>query len=120
MKWICNINGIIELVAGLVLIMRPDLLFNVGPETAPHTLVAVKFFGVMGAAFGGISIVLGRFLEDQFVLGRVSLIIILYHLLISFQCYGAYFGGYLPNLGAFGVHMVLAVFFVVIYLRSKK
>ncbi|MBK8622919.1 MAG: hypothetical protein IPN79_14480 [Saprospiraceae bacterium] len=120
MKWICNINGVIELITGMVLIMRPDLLFDGGPETAPHTLVAVKFFGVMGAAFGGISLVLGRFLNEPFVMGRVSLIIIMYHLLISFQCYGAYYGGYLPNLGAFGVHLTLAVFFVILYLRSKK
>ncbi|MFZ1704904.1 MAG: hypothetical protein WAT79_11200 [Saprospiraceae bacterium] len=119
MKRIFLLNGIIECLVGLIFIVRPETLF-IGGAIETKALFITKMFGMLAMSFGGLSLVIARHGNEEKLYQFSALIIIVYHLLIAFQSYGVFVGGMLPNLGPFYLHLVLALLFVILYLKNKK
>lgn len=119
MKRILFFNGIIESLAGIVLMIRPDLLFS-GKETGAMGLVVIKLYSILALAFGGLSLIISKHGQGENMFRFSALVVIVFHLLIGFQCYGAYAGGLMPNIGAAVVHLVISVIFGGLFLQAKK
>jgi hypothetical protein len=119
MKTIFLINGIIQSIAGIILFLRPDLLF-LSETNSPSTLVILKMYAILSLAFGGLCLVIGKNGTEYNMLKSGALIIMLFHLLISFQSYGAYMGGYLPNMGAFGFHLTIAIISALLFMKNRQ
>lgn len=117
MKWIFIINGWVEIIAGLALILRPDLL---GMNDHPATIIMIKLYGILALAFGMLSLLTGRFGEHEKLIHLGSLVIIGFHLFLAFQIYGASRGGYWEGDAPFISHLVLAILFGALFLKHRK
>jgi|SRR5690606_20279452 len=117
MKWIFNINGWVEILAGLALILQPDIL---ALQDSPATIIALKLYGILALAFGMLSLLVGRFGEHEKLIHLGVLTIIGFHLFLAFQIYGASRGGYWNGDAPFIMHLVLAVFFGALFLKHRK
>jgi len=107
----------VEILAGVVLSFRPELLLmNENPEM--QGLVLAKIYGVLAFCFGLISHLLYKNYVPTKVFQHLALVITLFHFLISLQMYGAYNSDLTPHLGAFALHLLLALLFVFIYMRN--
>lgn len=119
MKRILLFNGIIETLAGIILMIRPDMLFS-GKETGAMAIVVIKLYSILALAFGGLSLMISRHGEGEKLLRFSALVVTVFHFLIGFQCYGAYAGGFMSNIGAAVVHLVISVIFAGLFLQDKK
>jgi hypothetical protein len=117
MKKILLIQGIVEMIAGVVLIFRPDLLLMSDGQVV-ETLIVAKLYGILALTFGVISLLLCRVFEYNDTFKKILLMIMLFHLMVAFQLYAAYNQGATPNLGAFGLHMILAFLLFGAYMRD--
>ncbi|MBK6365440.1 MAG: hypothetical protein IPL63_11980 [Saprospiraceae bacterium] len=119
MKYIFFINGMIQMIAGIVLFLKPGLLFT-DVTNSVSTMVILKMYAILSMAFGGICLVIGKNGNEYNLLKSGALIIMMFHLIIAFQSYGAYIGGYLPNMGAFGFHLTTAIILTILFLRNRE
>ena len=117
MKKILLLQGIIEMIAGVLLIFKPDLLL-MSEGQVMETLIVAKLYGILALTFGVISFLLCRVFEYNDTFKKIFLMIIFFHLMVAFQLYAAYNQGNTPNLGAFGLHMVLAFLLFGAYMKD--
>ena len=117
MKKILLLQGVIEMIAGVVLIFRPDLLLMNDGQVL-ETLVVAKLYGILALTFGVISFMLCRVFEYNDTFKKIVLMIMFFHLMVAFQLYAAYNQGNTPNLGAFGLHIVLAFLLFGAYMKD--
>ncbi len=117
MKKILLLQGIIEMIAGVVLIFKPDLLL-MSEGQVMETLIVAKLYGILALTFGVISFLLCRVFEYNDTFKKIFLMIIFFHLMVAFQMYAAYNQGNTPNLVAFGLHMVLAFLLFGAYMKD--
>lgn len=114
---ILKINGIVEMLAGLVLIFSPNiLLMQENIELAAVSLS--KLYGILAFFFGLISYLFSTQFEYNQVYKRIILSIITFHFVISLYLYGLFSQGLLGHPGAVIVHFVVAVAFIVLYFRE--
>ena len=81
-----------------------------------ETLIVAKLYGILALTFGAISFMLYRTFRYTDTIKKIVLMIMFFHVMVSFQMYAAYTQGTIPNLGAFGLHMLLALLFFVAYM----
>ena len=62
MKKVLLIQAIIEMIAGVVLIFRPDLLLMSDGQVL-ETLIVAKLYGILALTFGVISLMISRVFE---------------------------------------------------------
>lgn len=117
MKNMFLVHSVIEILAGIILIIRPSFLLMIsGPEL--ETIVVSKLYGVLALAFGSVCFVLYRMFNYSELYKKIALMIMFFHLMISFQMYAAFTQEVVSNLGAFGLHMILAVLFFGTYMNE--
>lgn len=118
-KYILLLHTIIELAGGLVLIFRPETLMLSEALTLPVGSV-IKLFGVAVVCIGVLSLLMyQRFSYSE----RDKLAVLLfmgYHMIQGFQCYGMYTAQVMENMGAFTLHMTLALFFLIAYMKESQ
>jgi len=119
MKKLLLAHAIIEMIGGVVLIFRPDLFLMVPDQTA-ETLTVAKMYGIGAFTFGVVSYLLFKNFSFSDFYRRIILTIMAFHLMIAFQCYGAYTTEVIANLGAFGLHIGMAILFLIFYMNSAK
>lgn len=117
MKKILLLQSIIEIVAGVILIFKPELLLMSDGQVV-ETLIVAKLYGILALTFGVVSFMLCRLFEYNDTFKKIVLMIMLFHVMIAFQMYAAYNQGSIPNLGAFGLHMVLAFLLFGAYMKD--
>lgn len=117
MKKVLLVHSIIEIIAGIVLVFRPDLLLMSDGQVL-ETMVVVKLYGILALTFGVVSFMLYKVFQYSDTFKKITLMIMFFHLMVSFQMYAAYSQGTIPNLGAFGLHMLLAVLFFGAYMNE--
>lgn len=115
MKKVLLVHSLIEIIAGIILIFSPDLLL-MSDDQALETLIVAKLYGILALTFGAISFMLYKTFRYTDTLKKIILMIMFFHVMVSFQMYAAYSQGTIPNLGAFGIHMIIAVLFFVSYM----
>lgn len=117
MKKILLLQAIIEMIAGVVLIFKPDLLLMSDGQVV-ETLIVAKLYGILALTFGVVSFMLCRVFEYNDTFKKIVLMIMLFHVMVAFQMYAAYNQATIPNLGAFGLHMVLAFLLFGAYMKD--
>ncbi|MFT6335938.1 MAG: hypothetical protein ACI86M_002691 [Saprospiraceae bacterium] len=117
MKKILLLQAIIEMVAGVVLIFRPDLLLMSEGQVL-ETLIVAKLYGILALTFGVVSFMLCRVFEYNDTFKKIILMIMFFHVMIAFQMYAAYNQATISNLGAFGLHMILAFLLFGAYMKE--
>lgn len=117
MHWIFRINGIVETLAGLVLILRPDL---VPVQQSAAALIVIKMYGILALAFGMLSLAISKYADQEKLMIQGSLIVSGFHLFLSFQLYGAAQSGHWNQSGPFIFHLTLAIVFILLFLKNRK
>jgi len=117
MKKLILLHAAIEMIAGVLFVFRPDwILMTSGQEVS--TLFIAKMFGIIMFTFGGICFFLYNLFEYNNIFKKVIMLIMAYHLMIALQMYTGFNQDLVPNLGPFGVHIILAVLFGIGYMRE--
>lgn len=117
MKYILKINGIVELLAGLLIVFNPNwLLLQESIELSALSLA--KLYGILAFFFGLISYLLSTEFVFNPLYKRIILAVITFHLLVSLYLYGLYGQGVLTHIGAAAFHLFLAVLFLVLYFKE--
>lgn len=118
-KKLLLIHAIIEMVAGVIFIFKPEwILQSSGQEV--ETLIIAKIYAILMFTFGVICYLLYKIFEYNDIFKRIILVIMAFHLMVAFQMYAAFQNGNTPNLGAFGLHLILALLFLVGYMRKPE
>ncbi|MFT4537015.1 MAG: hypothetical protein ACJA1A_003358 [Saprospiraceae bacterium] len=117
MKKILLLQAIIEIIAGVVIIFKPDLLLMSEGQVV-ETLIVAKLYGILALTFGVVCLMLCRVYEYNDTFKKIVLMVMFFHLMVAFQMYAAYNQGAIPNLGAFGLHMILAVLLFGAYMKN--
>lgn len=119
MKKLLLIHALVEMIAGVVFIMNPELiLMSSGQELS--TIIIAKIYAILMFTFGVICYQLYKVFEFNDAYKKIVLVIMAFHMMVAFQMYGAYAQGVTPNLGAFGLHSILAVLFLLGYMRDPN
>jgi hypothetical protein len=117
MRNILLFHGLLESIAGFLLIFNPQwLLYHAQPEL--QGIVTAKLYGIMIFGFGLISYLLSKSFEYNQMYKQICLVVITLHLIIGLYMYGVYQQGVTPHPGAAILHLTLAIIFLVIYLRN--
>jgi len=98
----------IEIIGGLVLLFRPDMLMLTEPLTATSAAV-IKLFALLIFTFGLASVLLYQRFDYDVWSKKIVLLVMAYHFAQALQCYSMYNEGLLANVGAFSLHMGLAL-----------
>ncbi len=117
MKKLFLFHSIVEMIGGVLLIFRPDLLL-MSDGQAVELIIVSKLYGTLALTFGIISFLLYKVFQYSDTFKKIALLIMFFHLMVSFQMYAAYSQGIISNLGAFGLHMLLAVLFFGVYMNE--
>ena len=114
---ILKINGVVEMLAGLVLIFSPNILLM--QENIDLSAVSLaKLYGILAFFFGLISFLLARTFEYSLLYKHILLSVIAFHFVVSLYLYGLYGQGILSHPGAVVVHFLLAAIFLFLYFRE--
>lgn len=117
MKKLILIHAIIELIAGIIFVFRPDLILMT-PGQELNALFLAKLYGTMMVCFGAICFFLYNLFEYSTIFKKIIMIIMAFHLMVALQMYSGFDQGLVYNLGPFGLHMILAVIFGFGYMRE--
>jgi len=118
LKYIFLINTIVEISGGIVVMINPELLLN-NPAADAMVLNISKAFGIAAFTMGVISYQLYR--HDLLNIRgskMIALIIMLYHVLITFTFYSMYNADMTPHMGAAGLHLILSIVLAVFYFQT--
>ncbi len=119
MKKLLLIHSIVEMVAGVIFILRPDLILMSDGQSV-ETLIVAKLYGVLMITFGLVCFMIYKMFQFNDVFKKIILAIMLFHLMVAFQMYSAYTQGATPNLGAFGLHLLFALLFFGVYMKDPN
>ena len=117
MKKLILAHAVIEMIAGVLFIFRPDLLLMTSGQEV-STLFLAKLYAILMFTFGAVCFFLYRIFEYNAVFKKIIMVIMAFHLMIALQMYSGYNQGLVPNLGPFGLHIALAAFFGIGYMRE--
>jgi cell shape-determining protein MreD len=118
MRNILLFHGVLESIAGFLLIFNPQWLLYHAPEL--QGVVIAKLYGIMIFGFGLISYLLSKSFEYNQMYKQICLVVISLHLIIGLYMYGVFQQGVTPHPGAAILHLTLAIIFLVIYLRNMQ
>ncbi len=119
MKWILRLNGILEALAGLVLLIKPEVLL-MAEKSEAETLILAKLYGILAFFFGIISLVLATGVEYSLMMRRIVLAIIAFHFCVGLYMHGVFVQHITPHPGAAILHIGLAVVFLAMYMKEKS
>ena len=109
-KKVFFIHAIIEMIGGIVVLFKPTWLLMSDGQVL-DTIIVAKLYGLLALTFGALTFMLSRIFEYTDTFKKIGLILMFFHLMVSFQMYAAYNQGSVSNLGPFGLHMILAILF---------
>ena len=117
MKKLILLHSVIEMVAGVLFVFRPDLiLMTSGQET--NTLLLAKMYAILMFTFGAVCFFLYTIFEYTPVFKKIIMVLMAFHLMIALQMYSGFNQGLVLNSGPFILHLGLAALFAVGYMRS--
>ena len=119
MKKMLLIHAWIEMIAGVVFILNPDLLL-MATDQVLSTVIMVKLYAILMFTFGVVCYQLYKIFKFNDAYKKIVLVIMAFHIMVAFQMYGAYSQGETPHLGAFGLHLILALSFLGVYMRDPN
>lgn len=112
------IQSIVEIAGGIILLFNPAFLF-LSEETNASYLAVTKILGIAALSIGVISYQMVNNFEYTTLIRMIVLMCMVYHLLTGFQMYAAYTQQLTNQLGAFFVHIILALVILYCYMNER-
>ena len=117
MKYILLIQGIIETIAGICLVIRPDILFwRSSFDSMGYNLS--KMYGIIAMAFGMLCLVIYQHSESIKLQKLAALICIGLNIFLSFHLWGLYRSDVIMDIAPCIFHIGLGAVLLIIYLRK--
>lgn len=110
------LNGLLEVLGGLAVFLLPYLLF---PDF-DGSMFFTKLYGIIAVCFGLISLIMWKSYEPSNFFRRCFLVVLAFHMMVSFHCYGFYQNGFLKDHSATIVHLIAFLILTALYLRDIK
>ncbi|MDF1694649.1 MAG: hypothetical protein P1U56_02400 [Saprospiraceae bacterium] len=117
MKKLILIHAVIEMIAGVLFIFRPDMILMVSDQE-PSTLLLAKIYAILMFSFGAVCFFIYSIFEYSVVFKKIIMILMAFHLMVALQMYSGFDQGLVMNLGPFGLHIALAVLFGAGYMKE--
>lgn len=124
MKKLILLHAVIEIIAGVVILFRPDLVL-LGTDLATDNvdngmliLFIAKLYAITVFTLGAICFFIYRMFEYSKIFKKIVMIVMAFHLMIALQLYTGFNHGLVSNIGPFGLHMVLAALFAIVYMKE--
>lgn len=118
-KKIFLFQAALEAIAGVTLVLRPDLLlFN--PDAGSHALAISKLYGISAFTIGSISFLIYKDFAFSTFCRKITLIFVAFHLLVALHMYSVYQHQITPHPGAFATHFAISVLLLLAYLKEKN
>ncbi len=117
MKKILLLQAIMEMIAGVIFVFRPDLILMTSGQGA-NTLLIAKLYALLAFTFGAICFFLHTIFEYNSIFKKIVMVIMAFHLMIALQLYSGFNQGLVLTIVPFGVHILLAVLFGIVYMRE--
>lgn len=119
LKGILLANAIIETGAGIVVVLSPTLLMWGSVESPSNSSINIgKLYGIAAITIGLFSYLIYTFGESEKLIRFTALTIVGFHLAVGLHYYGLYAGSLRVHPGIFTLHLILALLFVMIYLKK--
>lgn len=118
MRWILRIHGYIECLAGLILLLRPDLLLMASAPEIQGFAVA-RLYGILAFFFGIISLLLQSEFQYSLLYKRIILAVIAFHFCVGLYMHGLFTQFITPHAGAAALHLGLAIGFLLLFMKEK-
>ena len=112
-------HTLLEIVGGIVLLFRPDLLMLSEPLTVASASV-IKLFATLIFTFGLGSLLLYKRFDYSAWSKMFVLLVMGYHFAQGLQCYSLYQQSVLANIGACSVHLGLALLLLVAFMTERQ
>jgi Kef-type K+ transport system membrane component KefB len=117
-KQILLLQAVLEGLAGVILVFRPDLLlYNSG--TVPDALALAKLYGIAAFIIGSLSFLMYKDFRYSEFYRKSTLLFVAFHFIVSLHMYSVYTSELTSHPGAFGLHLSMAVLFVLSYFKEK-
>ena len=119
MRKILLINAIIELTAGIIVILSPDLLlYNTPMDNLSFNIS--KMYGIAAATIGLFSYLLYNHAQSAQLVKFSCLTIIAFHVILAFHLYGMYTMAMITHPGPMAFHLLVFLVLGILYLRDNK
>jgi hypothetical protein len=119
MRLILLINAIVEITAGIIIILFPELLLYDTPLDNLSFNIS-KMYGIGATIIGLFSFLIYRHGESDLLIKYASLAVIGFHLILSFHLFSMKTIGLLQHSGPMGFHVFLTLVTLFIYLKHIK
>jgi len=119
MKKFIWLHAIVEIIAGILFYLKPDSIFIFG-NIISESLPMIKMYSIAVFIFGLSSALIAQKIENQLFIDKFMMLLIGFHMMISFHCYGMFQSGFLPNMSASLLHLLLFIILTGGYLYHKK
>lgn len=113
------VQAVVEIAGGITLLFNPAFMF-LSTEINASYLAVSKILGISALTVGLISYQMVKHFEYTTLIRMIVLMCMVYHLLIGFQMYAAYKQQLTNQLGAFVVHMIIALVLLYCYMNERK
>ncbi len=118
MNWILRINGLLESLSGLILLLRPDvLLMSATPDI--QGIAIGRLYGILAFFFGILSLLLQSAFVYTLLYKRILLAVIAFHFCVGLYMHGLYSQHIVPNAGAAFLHLGIAIAFLLLFMRDR-
>lgn len=117
MKISLLIHAWVEMIAGFILLFNPSLLLLTTDQNL-QTISVSKLYGIIAFSFGLAVYIITKGFVYNLIYKRLILLIICFHLLVSFHMYNLYAQKVVSIPGAFVLHIVMASLFLVLYFKN--
>jgi len=117
MKKLILIHAVLEMIAGVLFIFRPDLILMTMDQAA-NTLLLAKLYAIIMFAFGAVCFFIYNLFEYNSTFKKIIMVIMAFHLMVGLQMYSGFNQGLVTTLGPFGLHIILAAIFGIGYMRE--
>ena len=112
MKKLLYIQGVIEIIGGIVFYFSPHLIL--GGDLDLNTQLMTKLYSIAAVILGLVSLEVARSFEYTGFSKRIYLLLTCFHLLLSFVCHGFYQAGSL-SIGGVITHALLCLAMMIFY-----
>jgi hypothetical protein len=117
MKKLILLHAGIEIIGGIIFILRPDLILMTSGQDA-NALLLAKLYAILMFTFGAVCFFLYQLFDYTPVFKKIIMIIMAFHLMVALQMYSGFNQGIVLNLGPFGLHIGLASIFGIGYMKE--
>lgn len=119
MRIILLINAIVEITAGIIIILFPEfLLYNTPLDNLSFNIS--KMYGIGASIIGLFSFLIYRHGQSDLLIKYAALAVIGFHLILSFHLFSMQKIGLLQHNGPMGFHVFLTLVTLFVYLKNVR